>query len=42
MNPFSSIDLLGIHLTLTNNAPVNGIDEELIYFDIKFKINFIN
>ncbi len=30
MNPFSSIDLDGIHLTVTKSTPVNGIDDELI------------
>ena len=30
MNPFSSIDLEGIHRTVTNKTPVSGIDDELI------------
>lgn len=29
MKPFSSMDLLGMHRTLRDNVPINGIDDEL-------------
>ncbi len=30
MKPFNSIDLDGMHLTVTKSTPVNGIEDELI------------
>ena len=39
IKPLSSIDLLGMHRTVTNKTPVKGIDEELIF---KKRKHFLN